>query len=196
MVLGKPSVFLIMLPSNSLHLEPRCYFLTIIGLETSAIGGIFGADLGIRTRSISESLRNQLVNHEKSTSLDMLARNIDIATQERLNMQDRLGQKVDELTELTESSDGIKAELERYKKDLAAERKKSLQAQSKVLDLKFQLEEKASELAKTKKENRKALEALDSEKESAVAALDQKLAESEESLERGTERQKTQWINS
>jgi chromosome segregation ATPase len=196
MVLGKPSVFLIMLPSNSLHLEPRCYFLTIIGLETSAIGGIFGADLGIRTRSISESLRNQLVNHEKSTSLDMLARNIDIATQERLNMQDRLGQKVDELTELTESSDGIKAELERYKKDLAAERKKSLQAQSKVLDLKYQLEEKESELAKTKKENRKALEALDSEKESAVAALDQKLAESEESLERGTERQKTQWINS
>jgi hypothetical protein len=54
--------------------------LTIIGLETSAIGGIFGADLGIRTRSISESLRNQLVNHEKNTSLDKLARNIDIAT--------------------------------------------------------------------------------------------------------------------
>jgi hypothetical protein len=80
MVLGKPSVFLIMLPSNSLYLEPRCYFLTIIGLETSAIGGIFGADLGIRTRSISESLRNQLVNHEKNTSLDKLARNIDIAT--------------------------------------------------------------------------------------------------------------------
>jgi hypothetical protein len=80
MVLCKPSVFLIMLPSNRLCLEPRCYFLTIIGLETSAIGGIFGADLGIRTRSISESLRNQLVNHEKNTSLDKLARNIDIAT--------------------------------------------------------------------------------------------------------------------
>jgi chromosome segregation ATPase len=179
-----------MIPSNRLCLEPRCYFLTIIGLETSAIGGIFGADLGIRTRSISESLRNQLVNHEKSTSLDKLARNIDIATQERLSIQDRLGQKVYELTELKKHSDGIRAELERYKEDLVAERKKSLQAQSKVLDLKFQLEEKASELAKTKKENRKALETLESEKESAVAAVDQKLAESEESLERANRKAK------
>jgi chromosome segregation ATPase len=111
-------------------------------------------------------------------------------------MQDRSEQKVDELTELKKNSDGIKVELERYKKDLEAERKTSLQAQSKVWDLKYQLEEKASELAKTKRENRKALETLASEKESAVAAVDQKLAESEKSLERGTERQKTQWINS